>query len=117
MTTLEKIGIQGVRSYCDERTETLEFYSPVTIIYGKNGSGKSTIIECLKVSCIGEFPTNAEKGKSFIHDPLVSNKMNVKGKIDLMFRNYNNKRIAQWFCYSYATGEVGQNFKYKKMHF
>uniref|UniRef100_A0A8C9LGZ2 Rad50/SbcC-type AAA domain-containing protein n=1 Tax=Piliocolobus tephrosceles TaxID=591936 RepID=A0A8C9LGZ2_9PRIM len=49
MTTLEKIGIQGVRSYCDERTETLEFYSPVTIIYGKNGSGKSTIIECLKV--------------------------------------------------------------------
>ncbi|VWU49134.1 AAA domain containing protein, putative [Hepatocystis sp. ex Piliocolobus tephrosceles] len=94
MTTLEKIGIQGVRSYCDERTETLEFYSPVTIIYGKNGSGKSTIIECLKVSCIGEFPTNAEKGKSFIHDPLVSNKMNVKGKIDLMFRNYNNKRIG-----------------------
>uniref|UniRef100_A0A8C9GIZ8 Rad50/SbcC-type AAA domain-containing protein n=1 Tax=Piliocolobus tephrosceles TaxID=591936 RepID=A0A8C9GIZ8_9PRIM len=84
MTTLEKIGIQGVRSYCDERTETLEFYSPVTIIYGKNGSGKSTIIECLKVSCIGEFPTNAEKGKSFIHDPLVSNKMNVKGKIDLI---------------------------------
>ncbi|CRG93638.1 DNA repair protein RAD50, putative [Plasmodium gallinaceum] len=94
MTTFEKIGIQGIRSYCDDRVEKIKFSSPITIIYGNNGSGKSTIIECLKVSCTGDFPPNAEKGKSFLHDPLVSNKMNIKGKIDLMIKNYNNKQIG-----------------------
>lgn len=94
MTTLEKIGIQGIRSYNDEDVEILEFATPITIIYGNNGSGKSTIIECLKVSCTGDFPPNAEKGKSFLHDPLISNKMNIRGKIDVLLNNYNNKRIG-----------------------
>ncbi|GAW81962.1 DNA repair protein RAD50 [Plasmodium gonderi] len=94
MTTLEKIGIQGIRSYGDEEAQELEFASPITVIYGNNGSGKSTIIECLKVSCTGDFPPNAEKGKSFIHDPLVSNKMNIRGKINLLLKNYNNKRVG-----------------------
>ncbi|SOV12182.1 DNA repair protein RAD50, putative [Plasmodium gaboni] len=94
MTTLEKIGIQGIRSYSDEDVEVLEFSTPITIIYGNNGSGKSTIIECLKVSCTGDFPPNAEKGKSFLHDPLISNKMNIRGKIDVLLNNYNNKRIG-----------------------
>ncbi|EUD66326.1 DNA repair protein RAD50 [Plasmodium inui San Antonio 1] len=94
MTTLEKIGIQGIRSYCDEEAQELEFASPITVIYGNNGSGKSTIIECLKMSCTGDFPPNADKGKSFIHDPLISNKMNIRGKINLMLKNYNNKRIG-----------------------
>ncbi|CAA9989270.1 DNA repair protein RAD50, putative [Plasmodium knowlesi strain H] len=94
MTTLEKIGIQGIRSYGDEEAQELEFASPITVIYGNNGSGKSTIIECLKVSCTGDFPPNADKGKSFIHDPLISNKMNSRGKINLLLRNYNNKRIG-----------------------
>ncbi|CAG9478180.1 unnamed protein product [Plasmodium vivax] len=94
MTTLEKIGIQGIRSYGDEEAQELEFASPITVIYGNNGSGKSTIIECLKMSCTGDFPPNADKGKSFIHDPLISNKMNIRGKINLLLKNYNDKRIG-----------------------
>ncbi|SBS85553.1 DNA repair protein RAD50, putative [Plasmodium ovale] len=94
MTTLERIGIRGIRSYCDEEVQQLDFASPITVIYGNNGSGKSTIVECLKVSCTGDFPPNAEKGKSFVHDPLISNKMNIRGKIDLLLKNYNNKRIG-----------------------
>ncbi|SBT39734.1 DNA repair protein RAD50, putative (RAD50) [Plasmodium ovale wallikeri] len=94
MTTLERIGIRGIRSYCDEDAQQLDFASPITVIYGNNGSGKSTIVECLKVSCTGDFPPNAEKGKSFVHDPLISNKMNSRGKIDLLLKNYNNKRIG-----------------------
>ncbi|SBT79850.1 DNA repair protein RAD50, putative [Plasmodium malariae] len=100
MTTFERIGIQGIRSYCDDVVEELEFSSPITIIYGNNGSGKSTIIECLKVSCTGDFPPNAEKGKSFVHDPLISNKMNIRGKIDLLLNNYNNKRIGISRCFN-----------------
>ncbi|CAD2095334.1 DNA repair protein RAD50, putative [Plasmodium vinckei] len=109
MTTLDKIGIQGIRSYCDEYAQQLEFSSPITIIYGNNGSGKSTIIECLKVNCTGDFPPNAEKGKSFIHDPLISNKMNVRGKIDLLLKNYNNKKIGISRSFSLYYSKDKQN--------
>lgn len=109
MTTLDKIGIQGIRSYCDEYSQQLEFSSPITIIYGNNGSGKSTIIECLKVNCTGDFPPNAEKGKSFIHDPLISNKMNVRGKIDLLLKNYNNKKIGISRSFSLYYSKDKQN--------
>jgi len=49
MTTLTKLGIQGIRSFSSERMESLEFERPVTLIVGHNGAGKTTIIECLKM--------------------------------------------------------------------
>jgi ABC-type phosphate/phosphonate transport system ATPase subunit len=49
MTTLTKLGIQGIRSFSNERMESLEFERPVTLIVGHNGAGKTTIIECLKM--------------------------------------------------------------------
>lgn len=36
--------------------QTIEFYSPLTMIVGQNGSGKTTIIECLKYACTGKLP-------------------------------------------------------------
>lgn len=36
--------------------QTIEFYTPMTIILGQNGSGKTTIIECLKYACTGKLP-------------------------------------------------------------
>lgn len=49
MTTLTKLGIQGIRSFSSERMESLEFERPVTLIVGHNGAGKTTVIECLKM--------------------------------------------------------------------
>lgn len=41
MTTVEMIGIQGIRSFSPEKMETLRFEKPLTLIVGHNGSGKT----------------------------------------------------------------------------
>ncbi len=41
MTTLEKLAIQGIRSFSQDRRETLKFEKPLTLIVGPNGAGKT----------------------------------------------------------------------------
>lgn len=41
MTTLEKLGILGIRSFSSEATEVLQFERPLTLIVGHNGAGKT----------------------------------------------------------------------------
>ena len=86
MTTLTKLGIQGIRSFSSERMESLEFEKPVTLIVGHNGAGKTTVIECLKMSTCGQLPPNCDKGHGFVHDPNVAGVPEVKGQIRLLFR-------------------------------
>jgi len=64
MTTITRLGIQGIRSFDHERLEVLDFDGPVTLIVGPNGSGKTTIIECLKMASCGVLPPNAKTGHS-----------------------------------------------------
>jgi AAA15 family ATPase/GTPase len=49
--------------------EIINFNTPLTLIVGYNGSGKTTIIECLKYATTGLLPPNTGKGAAFIHDP------------------------------------------------
>ena len=79
MTTISKLGIQGIRSFDHERMEVIEFEKPVTLIVGPNGSGKTTIIECLKMASAGMLPPNAKNGHGFVHDPQVARLPEVKG--------------------------------------
>lgn len=81
------IWIGRVRSFDNIRSETIQFHTPLTLIVGYNGSGKTvgipdqeislvaltklqTIIECLKYATTGQLPPNS-KGGAFIHDPKV----------------------------------------------
>jgi hypothetical protein len=41
MSALEKLLIRGIRSFDDKQASVIEFYSPVTVIVGHNGSGKT----------------------------------------------------------------------------
>jgi DNA repair protein RAD50 len=71
MSRIEKLSILGVRSFGTLGQETIAFNTPLTLIVGYNGSGKTTIIECLKYATTGELPPNS-KGGAFVHDPDVS---------------------------------------------
>jgi len=80
MSRIEKLSILGVRSFPPTRQETISFNTPLTLIVGYNGSGKTTIIECLKYATTGELPPNS-KGGAFIHDPDVSEQIFAIGGI------------------------------------
>ena len=59
--TIEKLVIQGIRAFSPKFPQTIEFYSPLTMIVGQNGCGKTTIIECLKYITTGTMPPGTKK--------------------------------------------------------
>ncbi len=66
-----ELQIRGIRSFSDASDQNITFVAPLTVIIGTNGSGKTTIIECLKYAVTGDLPPNT-KGGAFVHDPTVS---------------------------------------------
>ncbi|EPZ35695.1 P-loop containing nucleoside triphosphate hydrolase domain-containing protein [Rozella allomycis CSF55] len=93
MSSIEKLSIQGIRSFSPQQPSVIEFYTPLTLIVGLNGSGKTTIIECLKYATTGELPPNS-KGGAFIHDPKVTDHCDVKAQIKLKFKNLNQQQLV-----------------------
>jgi DNA repair protein RAD50 len=85
MTSIDKMSIRGIRSFSPTETQVIEFYKPLTLIVGKNGSGKTTTIECLKMATTGDLPPNCRNGQAFINDPNVHNSSEVKAQIKLKF--------------------------------
>ena len=64
MSQIEKLAIRGIRAFSPDREQAIEFESPLTMIVGANGCGKTTIIECLKYSTTG-----ARKGRARARRP------------------------------------------------
>ena len=93
MSSIEKLLIRGIRSFSPDSQNVIEFYSPVTIIVGHNGAGKTTIIECLKYATTGDLPPNA-KGGAFVHDPKLSADNEVKAQIRLKFKNVRGQTMV-----------------------
>ncbi|KAI0354999.1 hypothetical protein OH77DRAFT_379119 [Trametes cingulata] len=92
MAHLNKLGIRGIRSFDDKQFAVIEFFSPVTVIVGHNGSGKTTIIECLKYATTGDQPPNT-RGGAFVHDPKMANEKEVKAQVKLRFYAANGSRM------------------------
>ena len=92
MASLNKLAIRGIRSFDDEKVTVIEFVTPVTVIDGQNGSGKTTIIECLMYATTGDQPPNT-RGGAFIHDPKMANEKEVKAQVKLRFRAANDQRM------------------------
>ncbi|PJF17348.1 Rad50 meiotic double strand DNA break [Paramicrosporidium saccamoebae] len=93
MSSFDKLLIRGIRSFSPYNESVIEFYTPLTIIVGQNGAGKTTIIECLKYATTGDLPPNA-KGGAFVHDPKVSREAEVKGQIKLKFKNVRGQTMV-----------------------
>ncbi|KJZ77374.1 hypothetical protein HIM_03098 [Hirsutella minnesotensis 3608] len=91
MSRIDKLSISGVRSFSPAVREAIQFNTPLTLIVGYNGSGKTTIIECLKYATTGELPPNS-KGGAFIHDPKLCGEKEVMAQVKLQFRSINNRQ-------------------------
>ncbi|KZT12123.1 uncharacterized protein LAESUDRAFT_167286 [Laetiporus sulphureus 93-53] len=92
MASLDKLAIRGIRSFDDKQISVIEFFTPVTVIVGHNGSGKTTIIECLKYATTGDQPPNT-RGGAFVHDPKMANEKEVKAQVKLRFHAANGNRM------------------------
>eukprot|EP00605_Chrysophyceae_sp_TOSAG23-4_P001898 GSChrysophyteH1.ASY1.ANO1.2096.1 assembled CDS len=86
-STISKLSIRGIRSFDPGHEEAIEFYSPLTMILGANGCGKTTVIEALKYATTGSLPPGARAGHSFVNDPGMTDSSEVKAQIKLRFNN------------------------------
>ncbi|MBW0467450.1 hypothetical protein O181_007165 [Austropuccinia psidii MF-1] len=86
MSSIDKLAIRGIRSFDNQSMAVMQFYSPLTVIVGYNGSGKTTIIECLKYITTGDLPPNT-KGGAFVHDPSIAGESTVMAEVLLRFKN------------------------------
>lgn len=90
--TNAELAIRGVRSFDDKSINIIEFFTPLTVIVGYNGSGKTTIIECLKYATTGDMPPNT-KGGAFVHDPKMAAASEVKAQVRLRFYSTDKTRM------------------------
>ncbi|MCJ1309787.1 DNA repair protein rad50 [Agyrium rufum] len=93
MSKIHKLQILGVRSFDNAHSETIAFNTPLTLIVGYNGSGKTTIIECLKYATTGEQPANT-RGGAFIHDPKLCGEREVLAQVKLSFDSTGGARMV-----------------------
>ncbi|KAJ3663533.1 hypothetical protein Zmor_007787 [Zophobas morio] len=96
MATLTRLQISGIRSFgpYEEHSQQIKFGTPVTLILGQNGCGKTTIIESLKYACSAELPGGTNSGQGFVHDPKISRTSSTKGNIKLQFLDPRNNEIT-----------------------
>ena len=48
MSSIERLAIQGIRSYSPDEEQVIKFYKPITLICGPNGTGKVSAISLLQ---------------------------------------------------------------------
>ncbi|XP_014249009.1 DNA repair protein RAD50 [Cimex lectularius] len=97
MSSLEKLYVQGIRSFGPEKEDAglIKFSSPLTLILGENGCGKTTLIEAIKFATCGELPAGLKSSNAnFVHDPKLSGSMEVKGQVKLQLKDLNGKTLS-----------------------
>lgn len=110
MSSISKLAIQGIRSFSPNEKEVIQFDTPLTLIVGQNGTGKTTIIECLKYVTTGDLPPNS-KGGAFIHDPRITGDKEIKAQIKLAFNNCNGNQMICTRSLQLLVKKTTQTFK------
>lgn len=94
MSYIDKLSIMGVRAFPVGKGETIVFDKPLTLVAGINGSGKTTIIECLRFISTGSLPPGASTRGAWIHDPGLEGEKEVLAQVKLMFHSANGTRLV-----------------------
>ncbi|XP_077865420.1 DNA repair protein RAD50.L-like [Saccoglossus kowalevskii] len=97
MASVDKLSIQGIRSFGpkEEDKQVIKFFTPLTLIVGQNGAGKTTVIECLKYATTGDMPPGSRgQSHAFVHDPKIANELEVRGQVKLSFKDVNAKGVV-----------------------
>ena len=94
MSSIDMLSILGVRSFDNQRSETIQFQKPLTLIVGQNGTGKTTIIECLKFATTGDMPAHAKIGGAWIHDPKLCGEKEVMAEVKLKFNSVDRTSMV-----------------------
>ncbi|XP_055382426.1 DNA repair protein RAD50 [Condylostylus longicornis] len=114
MSSIVQLTIQGIRSFGTkaEDKQSITFSSPVTLILGANGCGKTTVIECLKYALTGELPPGSDHGKSFVHDPKIFDAMECIGQVKLQVKNIRGQTltVTRAVKITQKRGRAGPNF-------
>ena len=50
--SLDKLAIRGIRAFDDKHTNVIQFQSPVTVIVGTNGTGKTVTLLALAAALV-----------------------------------------------------------------
>ncbi|GFS18354.1 DNA repair protein RAD50 [Elysia marginata] len=91
MSTISQLGILGIRSFGPDAADMqhVKFFKPLTLILGPNGTGKTTIIECLKYAATGDMPPGSKgaSGGNFVHDPKLAKEREIKAQVKLMIKD------------------------------
>lgn len=100
MSRIDRLAIQGqvlshlmrchliffrIRSFEPRALQVIKIFTPLTLIVGVNGSGKTTIIECLRFATTGELPPNSATGGAWIHDPKLNGESETVAQVKLSF--------------------------------
>ncbi|XP_058119547.1 DNA repair protein RAD50-like [Anopheles ziemanni] len=96
MSTVSKLEIRGIRSFGVDSgdVQKINFRSPLTLIVGQNGCGKTTVIECLKFGLTGEVPPGTNRGIGFVHDPKIFNTVESLGQVKLMVKDVTGNSVT-----------------------
>lgn len=76
--------------------QIIRFESPVTLILGQNGCGKTAIIECIKYALTGETPPGARGNNKgfFVHDPKIFDIKQCLARVILEVENSVGKTLT-----------------------
>ncbi|PZC79526.1 hypothetical protein B5X24_HaOG216191 [Helicoverpa armigera] len=95
MAVVKSLKIRGIRSFGpdDSDEQGISFESPLTLILGQNGCGKTTIIESLRYAITSQMPPGMGHSDCFVHDPKVNRTSEVLAQIKLKLANAQSKNL------------------------
>jgi DNA repair protein RAD50 len=111
MSKIDKLQISGIRAFDHQKAEAIKFMSPLTLIVGSNGSGKTTIIECLKYVTTGMQPPNTARGGAFIHDPKLAGEKEILAQVKLQFTAGNGAQMVAARSLSLTVSKAKRTMK------